>query len=149
MTKRKRSDLQNLVDSYLTSGLSGNEYINSCVESGEMNITEAINTLSMLQDNHTLTFKLSEINRNDKMNLEMILSHKLSEKKTLAPPLFHIKFDSSLNAKKKEVIKLVQDFSKSLALLATQEAYSNLPEDKIQEEQKSLSYEPLKKYRLI
>ena len=117
--KYKNDDLQDLVDNYIDSGMSAREYVEACVDSGEISAAEALKLLSVLRDAQSVTFKLAEISDPEHSGLQMTLKRKGADLEQ--PPLFRIFVDEDLNDDKDEVIDLLQTFAKELAVIATRE----------------------------
>ncbi|UYM17336.1 hypothetical protein [Endozoicomonas euniceicola] len=117
--KYKNDDLQSLVDNYMDSGLSAREYVEACVDSGEISAAEALKLLSVLRDAQSVTFKLAEVSDPEHSGLQMTLKRKGADLEQ--PPLFRIFVDEDLNDDKDEVIDLLQNFAKELAVVATRE----------------------------
>ncbi len=125
MSHNKYKSLQDLVDSYIESGLSAREYVECCVDAGDISAAEALKLLSILRDAQSVTFKLAEVNDEDFPGLKMTLMRKSDDMDTVGPPLFRIAIDESLNPDREEVIDILQKFAKELAVLATRD---ELPE---------------------
>ena len=125
MSHNKYKSLQDLVDNYIESGLSAREYVECCVDSGDISAAEALKLLSILRDAQSVTFKLSEVCDDDFPGLKMTLMRKSDDDDVVGPPLFKIAIDKSLNPNREEVIDILQKFAKELAVLATRD---ELPE---------------------
>lgn len=125
MSHNKYKNLQDLVDSYINSGLSAREYVECCVGSGDITAAEALKLLSVLRDAQSVTFKLIEISDDKFLGLRMNLIRKNEDTDDISPPLFKIAIDKSLNPDRDEVIDILQKFAKELAVLATR---NELPE---------------------
>ena len=120
MSENKYKNIQDLVDSYIASGMSVREYVEACVDVGDISAAEALKLLSILRDSQSVTFKLAEVSDDEYTGLQMTLIRK--EDETLSDsPLFHIEIDESLNPDREEVIDLLQKFAKELAVLATRD----------------------------
>ncbi|MDD7805634.1 MAG: hypothetical protein PUP46_08775 [Endozoicomonas sp. (ex Botrylloides leachii)] len=119
--QNKYKSLQELVDSYIASGLSAREYVECCVDSGDISAAEALKLLSILRDAESVTFKLSEVCSDDFSGLKMTLMRKSDDDQVVGPALFNIAVDKSLNPYREEVIDIIQKFSKELAILATRD----------------------------
>lgn len=122
--KYKSNDLQDLVDNYMESGMSAKEYVEACVDAGEISAAEALKLLSVLRDAQSVTFKLAEVSDPDHAGLQMTLKRK-GEDLEHEPPLFRIFVDEDLNPDKDEVIDLLQTFAKELAVIATRDELSD------------------------
>ena len=120
MSKNKYTSMQDLVDSYIESGQTAREYVESRVGAGDISAAEALKLLSILRDSQSVTFKLAEVNTHHTDGLQMILVRKEDELDA-HPPLFSIEVDESLNPDRDEVIEILQKFAKELAVLATRE----------------------------
>ncbi|MDP0561526.1 MAG: hypothetical protein QS721_04010 [Candidatus Endonucleobacter sp. (ex Gigantidas childressi)] len=125
MSHNKYKNLQDLVDSYIQSGLSAREYVECCVDAGDISASEALKLLSVLRDAQSVTFKLAEINNDAFPGLKMTLMRKSDNGAIVGSPLFKISIDESLNHDREEVIDILQKFAKDLAVLATRD---ELPE---------------------
>ncbi|WP_330924320.1 hypothetical protein [Candidatus Sororendozoicomonas aggregata] len=125
MSHNKYKSLQDLVDNYIESGLSAREYVECCVDSGDISAAEALKLLSILRDAQSVTFKLAEVNDDSFSGLKMTLMRKSDELDVNEPPLFKIAINESLNSDREEVIDILQKFAKELAVLATRD---ELPE---------------------
>ncbi len=120
MSHNKYKQLQDLVDNYLDSGLSAREYVEACVDAGDITAAEALKLLSVLREAQSVTFKLSEVTGEyGDPGLHMALTRK-GEEFVNDKPLFTISLDESLDPDREEVIDLLQSFAKDLAVLATQ-----------------------------
>ncbi|WP_263080485.1 hypothetical protein [Endozoicomonas sp. Mp262] len=124
MSHNKYKSLQDLVDSYIESGLSAREYVECCVDSGDISAAEALKLLSILRDAQSVTFKLAEVSDEEFSGLKMTLVRKSDEVDAIGPPLFQIAIDESLNPDREEVIDILQKFAKELAVLATRDELS-------------------------
>ncbi|WP_062261535.1 hypothetical protein [Endozoicomonas arenosclerae] len=118
MNHNKYKELQDLVDNYLDSGLSAREYVEACVDAGDISAAEALKLLSVLREAQSVTFKLAEVADYEHPGLQMTLMRKGEEYEN-DDPLFNITFDESLDPDREEVIDLLQNFAKELAVLAT------------------------------
>ncbi|PJE78579.1 hypothetical protein CI610_02473 [invertebrate metagenome] len=121
MSQNKHKTLQDLVDSYLASGLSARQYVEACVDAGDISAAEALKLLSLLKNSQAVTFKLSEVCEGDFPGLKMTLVRKADEEGGLSFPLFRIAIDESLNSKRDDVIDALQRFAKELAVIATKD----------------------------
>lgn len=119
MSHYKHKSVQELIDNFVESGLSAREYVEACVEAGDLSAAEAIKLLSVLRDAQSVTFKLAEIDDDSFSGLQMILIRKEEEDLPDCIPLFSIEIDESLNRHRNEVIDILQSFAKELAVLAT------------------------------
>ncbi|MGI9273972.1 MAG: hypothetical protein ACR2PT_03820 [Endozoicomonas sp.] len=124
MSHNKYKSLQDLVDSYLDSGLSAREYVEACVDAGDISAAEALKLLSVLRDAQSVTFKLAEVSDFEHSGLQMTLKRK-GENSPEDDPLFRIFIDDSLDQDKEEVIELLQKFAKDLAVIATRDELSD------------------------
>ena len=120
MSDNKHKSMQDLVDSYMASGLSAREYVEARVDAGDITAAEALKLLSLLRDSQAITFKLAEINSSNISGLQMVLVRKEEDPLSTAP-LFNIEINESLDQNREEVIDLLQKFAKELAVLATRE----------------------------
>lgn len=118
--KYKNDNLQDLVENYMESGLSAKEYVEACVDSGEISAAEALRLLSVLRESQSVTFKLAEVVDADFSGLQMTLKRKNTGPED-QEPLFRIFIDENLNEDKEEIIDLLQIFAKELAVIATRE----------------------------
>ncbi|MGB1272514.1 MAG: hypothetical protein ACPG5T_10600 [Endozoicomonas sp.] len=119
MSQDKYKSMQDLVDSYIASGMSVREYVEARVDAGDLSAAEALKLLSILREAQSITFKLAEISDDDIAGLQMILVRKEEESHCDSPPLFSIEINESLNPNREDVIELLQKFAKELAVLAT------------------------------
>lgn len=124
MSHNKYKSLQDLVDSYIESGLSAREYVECCVDSGDISAAEALKLLSILREAQSVTFKLAEVSDEDFPGLKMTLVRKSDEMEPMDSPLFQIAINESLNQDREEVIDILQKFAKELAVLATRDELS-------------------------
>lgn len=120
MSDNKHKSMQDLVDSYMASGLSAREYVEARVDAGDITAAEALKLLSLLRESQAITFKLAEINSSNISGLQMVLVRKEEDPLSTAP-LFNIEINESLDQSREEVIDLLQKFAKELAVLATRE----------------------------
>ena len=120
MSQNKYKSMQDLVDSYIESGLTAREYVEARVDAGDISAAEALKLLSALRESQAVTFKLAEVNTHHSDGLQMILVRKEEEINTQSP-LFSIEIDKSLNHDRDEVIDILQKFAKELAVLAIRE----------------------------
>ncbi len=120
MSQNKYKSIQDLVDNYISSGLSAREYVEARVDAGDLSAAEALKLLSILREAQTITFKLAEVGEDEFSGLHMVLIRKGEEELTGgSSPLFNIEIDESLNSNRDEVVGLLQKFAKELAILAT------------------------------
>ena len=124
MSHNKYKELQDLVDNYLDSGLSAREYVEACVDAGDISAAEALKLLHVLRESQSVTFKLSEVVNYEEPGLKMALSRK-GEEFVNDNPLFDITFDESLDPDREEVIDLLQGFAKELAVISTRSETSD------------------------
>ena len=124
MSHNKYKELQDLVDNYLDSGLSAREYVEACVDTGDISAAEALKLLSVLREAQSVTFKLAEVTDYENSGLQMSLMRKGEEFQN-DNPLFNISIDESLDPDREEVIDLLQNFAKELAVLATRSELSD------------------------
>ena len=120
--KYKNDSLKNLVENYMDSGMTAREYVEACVDAGEISAAEALKLLSVLRDAQSVTFKLTEVSDAEFPGLQMTLKRKGDDYDQ--PPLFRIFVDEDMNDDKDEVIDLLQQFAKELAVLATRDELS-------------------------
>ena len=118
MSHYKHKSVQELIDNFVDSGLSAREYVEACVETGDLSAAEAIKLLSVLRDAQSVTFKLAEVDDDSFSGLQMILVRKEEEDSPDCTPLFSIEIDESLNRHRNEVIDILQSFAQELAVLA-------------------------------
>ena len=119
MSQDKHKSIQDLVDSYIASGLTAKEYVEERVDAGDLSAAEALKLLSILREAQSVTFKLAEISDDEFDGLNMVLIRKEDEDQDEVAPLFSIEIDESMNPHRDDVITLLQRFAKELAMLAT------------------------------
>lgn len=124
MNQNKYKNLQDLVDSYIDSGLSAREYVEACVDAGDISAAEALKLLSVLREAQSVTFKLAEVADYDHPGLTMTLNRKGEEYEN-DNPLFTISFDEHLDPDREEIIELLQNFAKEVAVMATRDELSD------------------------